>query len=357
MNKKYILLVLILILFLIPQSNAWWFEKKYTKDIIYSRIDDLTGVLESTQTFKINVTKPVYLKVIGDDESPWMIDGSGWYLDLYLRPNLQSNWTQVATHVHETKPSKKIIVEANTVAELKAVVYYPVVIETTLADDLTPDDDTMICNDTSSFPESGVVTIEDEYIKYNAKHANALSGLTHGYSGSTPSHHPKGTKVEFHSGTYHIPIIIAIDTTSGGGGSGGAMHPSRCHAIDFQIAQGKPPVALFKYTCWYNQLTVNASGSYDPDGRIVSYQWDFDDDGVYDDSGVVAKYTYHTEGYHRVTLKVTDNDGMSSTWSQIIRVKMPPPNSPWLSYTFLGLKVWHWIILIVVACIVIWLKI
>jgi len=353
MSKKWLILI-ILALFILPSANAWWFEKKYTSDNIYCKMGDLSGVVETTSDFKINITGNVYLKVVGDDYSPWLIDGSGWYLDLYLRPDLSSDWIQVASHVNNPNPSQEVRVQAFTTAEMKAVVYYPTVIETQLSEDLLPDDASMKCDDVSSFPISGVVKIEDEYIKYNSKNDTSFSGLAHGDFGSVAVHHPKGTKVSLYSGTFHIPIIIAINTT-GGGGSGGAMHPSRCHSLNINIAVGKSPVALFTYTAWYNDVTVNASKSYDPDGQIVSYQWDFDDDGMYDDMGVVAEYVYNETGFHRITLKVTDNDGMSTTYSQIVNIRnmMPNPSEHWYMQKFWILRVWQWIIVVIVVAIIV----
>jgi PKD repeat protein len=68
-------------------------------------------------------------------------------------------------------------------------------------------------------------------------------------------------------------------------------------------------------------LTVNfdAGSSFDPDGEIVSYEWDFDEDGRYDDAvGEVVSYEFTQEGNYEVSLRVTDNNGESATTSQVI---------------------------------------
>ena len=54
-------------------------------------------------------------------------------------------------------------------------------------------------------------------------------------------------------------------------------------------------------------VTYNASGSYDPDGSIVSYQWDFGDGNTA--TGVAVDHAYTQDGTYMVTLTVTDNDG------------------------------------------------
>ncbi|MBU0981176.1 PKD domain-containing protein [Patescibacteria group bacterium] len=61
-------------------------------------------------------------------------------------------------------------------------------------------------------------------------------------------------------------------------------------------------------------VEFNASSSYDPDGEIVAYDWDFDGDGSYDDaSGVIVSYTFEQEGEFTVGLRVTDNNGQYAT--------------------------------------------
>jgi hypothetical protein len=58
------------------------------------------------------------------------------------------------------------------------------------------------------------------------------------------------------------------------------------------------------------------SNSYDPDGFIVSYAWDLDADGNFDDaSGSSAAITVPASGAYTVGLRVTDDSGASSTLS------------------------------------------
>jgi endonuclease YncB( thermonuclease family)/PKD repeat protein len=63
-------------------------------------------------------------------------------------------------------------------------------------------------------------------------------------------------------------------------------------------------------------LTVqfDGSGSSDPDaGDSLSYAWDLDGDGQYDDSTAVApSHTYTSQGVHTASLRVTDSHGASA---------------------------------------------
>jgi len=58
-------------------------------------------------------------------------------------------------------------------------------------------------------------------------------------------------------------------------------------------------------------ITFNGSGSYDPNGTIVSYEWDFGDGNT--STGVSPTYTYAQNGTYTVTLNVTDDNGASAT--------------------------------------------
>ena len=64
-------------------------------------------------------------------------------------------------------------------------------------------------------------------------------------------------------------------------------------------------------------LTVNfdASGSNDPDGSIVEYKWDFQDDGTWDETTTspTTSYEYGSDGTYSVALQVTDDDDASDT--------------------------------------------
>jgi len=73
-------------------------------------------------------------------------------------------------------------------------------------------------------------------------------------------------------------------------------------------------------------VTFDASGSGDPDGRIVSYEWDFDGDGIYDLASDVptVEWLYDEAGDYRASLRVTDNDGAAATGERGIEVADAP---------------------------------
>ncbi len=76
-----------------------------------------------------------------------------------------------------------------------------------------------------------------------------------------------------------------------------------------------PPVPVFSYnpqTPSINEtVTFDASDSYDPDGTISRYDWDFGDGSV--DQGVAVVHSYTEPGTYMVELTVTDSDGLNDT--------------------------------------------
>jgi PKD repeat protein len=74
-------------------------------------------------------------------------------------------------------------------------------------------------------------------------------------------------------------------------------------------------------------INFDASGSSDSDGSIILYEWDFDTDGTYDASGVTITHAYSTPGTYTVTLRVTDNDGLTDTCTDTKTVN-PVPTGP-----------------------------
>lgn len=62
--------------------------------------------------------------------------------------------------------------------------------------------------------------------------------------------------------------------------------------------------------------TLDATRTYDLDGSVVLYEWDYDGDGVYDwhsDTPHIIEYAYPAPGTYHPTFRATDNDGLSST--------------------------------------------
>ena len=104
-----------------------------------------------------------------------------------------------------------------------------------------------------------------------------------------------------------------------------ADHHLHCTA-QFQAgpSQNQSPNAAFTWTPEVpevNELvSFDASTSSDPDGTIVSYEWDFEDDNTIDATGVTTDNTYTTAGDFTVRLRVTDDVGAGAETAHAVTV-------------------------------------
>jgi len=89
-------------------------------------------------------------------------------------------------------------------------------------------------------------------------------------------------------------------------------------------APNQPPIANFTYSPEkpvVNQLvTFDASSSYDPDGNITNYEWDFGDGNITKTMHEIIKHSYSEAGSYEVTLTVTDDEGAKNSTTKIITV-------------------------------------
>lgn len=86
-------------------------------------------------------------------------------------------------------------------------------------------------------------------------------------------------------------------------------------------------------------ITFNASESTDPDGYIKLYEWDWENDGIYDYknySSPIATHIFEEAGYYPVTLRVKDNNFTTNTITKTVRVGNQPPNPPIIEGTTNG---------------------
>lgn len=69
-------------------------------------------------------------------------------------------------------------------------------------------------------------------------------------------------------------------------------------------------------------VTLDASDSYDPDGTIVKYEFDFDESAGWQDYGTTdtAEHTYNTEDTYYPKVRVTDNDSATNVAQDMVTV-------------------------------------
>ncbi len=95
--------------------------------------------------------------------------------------------------------------------------------------------------------------------------------------------------------------------------------------VTASVPANVPPIASFYATPQPGNVGqpvfFNASASFDPDGFITNYTWNFGDSST--GFGEFPSHTYFNAGNYTVTLTVTDNGELSSTTNQPILVMQP----------------------------------
>ena len=130
--------------------------------------------------------------------------------------------------------------------------------------------------------------------------------------------------------------IIQIKFGPAGGGSKQALYyVSRdgdfrgVHKIEYTGTANRGPRAeiFADATYGFKPLRVNfdGTGSIDPDGDELTYQWDFDGDGGVDSTSSKTSFEYNEAGTHYATLTVKDGKGGKSQTEIRIEVENTPP--------------------------------
>lgn len=83
-------------------------------------------------------------------------------------------------------------------------------------------------------------------------------------------------------------------------------------------------------------VSLSAEDSRDPDGKVVDYRWDFDDDGVSDAVGETASFTFVETGVFPIVLTVIDDDDLTGTSVLSVEVTVPEVNVNLEVSTFSG---------------------
>jgi glucose/arabinose dehydrogenase len=96
-----------------------------------------------------------------------------------------------------------------------------------------------------------------------------------------------------------------------------AVNPNQAPTAAFTATPeaGNPPL----------EVHFDAGGSSDPNDDALTYAWDLDGDGAFDDaSGATPSRTYTTEGHVTVRLRVSDPGGLADTEQREVTVGTPP---------------------------------
>ena len=98
--------------------------------------------------------------------------------------------------------------------------------------------------------------------------------------------------------------------------------------IEYTAAANQPPVAVAEASATSvavgSSVSFDGSSSSDPNGDSLTYAWDLDGDGAFDDStAATTTWTYNSAGTVRVSLQVSDGGGGTATDAVTIGIGLP----------------------------------
>jgi thermitase len=100
----------------------------------------------------------------------------------------------------------------------------------------------------------------------------------------------------------------------------------RLNAQKALVALNQPPVADFSWTPQHPQphqgIIFDASTSHDPDGTLRWYEWDWNNDSIYEENHTTATaaHAWDQEGSYPVTVRVTDQYNATGETTKVVSV-------------------------------------
>jgi PKD repeat protein len=149
---------------------------------------------------------------------------------------------------------------------------------------------------------------------------SGASGTVAVYSMQNGNHNLLGFPVDlstFQPGVYTIRATAFDNDITGSGQF--TVAPTVTNTLPLALFTYKPDPAIVN-----EPVVFDGTGSRDPDGKILTYQWDFGDDTA--PSGEARpSHTYPSTGLYRVTLKVMDDNQQFGQASDDVNVVAPIP--------------------------------
>jgi len=194
----------------------------------------------------------------------------------------------------------------------------------------------------------------------NPNHNSRGSSITHGDNKileyTADSNGTWYIRINRSSGEGEYQLVLDINTsivtgTEGEAISDGSIAREEAEIEDEEVAKGRfresettvedgeniPPVALceFPAVAMIGEVTFDASSSYDPDGEIVSYQWELRMDGKTIDSFSEEKlvYKFSETGKYEIVLIVVDDREAKDIKTFTINI-VSPTDHPIAQFTY-----------------------
>jgi len=175
---------------------------------------------------------------------------------------------------------------------------------------------------TADFTWSPIQPIATEAIIFNASASRPNSGTIANYTWSFGDGNVTTTSnpLIYHSYTHRANYTVTLTVMNSEG-----LTTSTAKNI---VVLDAPPISNFSINpqaqVMNQPLSFNASASYDPDGSIVNYTWNFGDGNTTTVVGTVITHAYVATGKYTVTLTVTDDQGLNGTISKAVEISLAP---------------------------------
>jgi len=172
------------------------------------------------------------------------------------------------------------------------------------------------------FTENATVVLTGETISFNASASSDPDGTIASYfwsfgdginaTGVTTSHSYAD------NGTYTVTLTVTDDD-----GATGTANSTKTVLNRPPVADANGPYLGYETS----PITFDASGSTDMDGTIVLYEWDWNNDGSYDENTTspLINHAWSDDYAGTVVLRVTDDDGLNDTATASVTVENVAP--------------------------------
>lgn len=161
-------------------------------------------------------------------------------------------------------------------------------------------------NETVTFeaePEGSIQSYE-----WSFEDGSTQTGDTATRTYETKGSHVASLRITYEDGTEGV-IEKAVTV---GSGEVGRSIPIGTPVVSFNNTPESPNIG--------EKVSFDASDSFDEEGEVVEYEWDFDNDGEYESTGRETERSFESEGNYSVTLRVTDTSGAINTTSRRVTV-------------------------------------
>jgi len=172
----------------------------------------------------------------------------------------------------------------------------------------------------ASFSYTPLNPVENETITFDASSSSDSDGTIVSYQWDFgDGEMAAGSKVE-HTYTSQGKYKVTLTVTD----NDGAQKSTYKYITVSHAGNNVPPVPSFTYSPSSpspgDDVTFDASTSYDEDGTIQLYIWDWGDGSTEEKTLPTAVHSWGNDGEYTVTLTVRDNNGSESSYSSVINV-------------------------------------